>query len=162
MIGDRIKEIRVRCGLNQFDFGKRLSLSQSAVANYEKNVRIPIDAVIASICREFSVSEKWLRTGEGEPFIEKDRDKQIEEMVDEIMRQKPEDFRRRFVRALAALDADGWKAIENFIDAINAERAQASQESKPAPSATTDLTPEEQEIIRQHREKHAGLAESTA
>lgn len=152
MIGERIKEIRVSAGLNQIDFGKRLSLSQSAVANYEKNVRVPLDAVIASICKEFNVSEEWLRTGEGEPFIEKNKDEQIEDMVNEIMVKKPEDFRRRFVRALAALDADGWAALERFIDSIS-EMSKKDEQAVAVPQNSNDLTPEEQEVVRQLREK---------
>ena len=37
-------------------------------------------------------------------------------MVDDIMRDHPEAFRRRFVTALAALDENGWMALEKFID----------------------------------------------
>lgn len=152
MIGDRIKEIRTALKLNQIDFGKRLNLSQSAVANYEKNVRVPIDAVILSICREFSVSEAWLRTGEGEPFVEKTRDQQIEDMVNEIMAEKPEDFRRRFIHALTALDVEGWKAVEAFIDQVAAQ--------EPAPESglkyNKEMSREDflREAARQWDEKH--------
>lgn len=119
MIGDRIKEIRKIKKMNQIEFGEKIGVKQSSMASYENGSRQPVDAVIRSICREFNVNESWLRTGEGNPFVEKDRDQQIEEMVDEIMVEKPEDFRRRFVRALAALDADGWAALERFIDSIS-------------------------------------------
>lgn len=155
MIGERIKEIRVSNGLNQNDFGKRLNLSQSAVANYEKNVRTPIDAVIASICREFSVSEQWLRTGEGDAFIKKSRSQEIREYVDRIQNVN-DNFKAQFAAALAALEEDDWKIILDVVNDIK-EKSMAeknvSPEIGPAPSAVTDLTPEEQEIIRQHREK---------
>lgn len=155
MIGERIKEIRVSNGLNQNDFGKRLNLSQSAVANYEKNVRTPIDAVIASICREFSVSEQWLRTGEGDAFIKKSRSQEIREYVDRIQNVN-DNFKAQFAAALAALEEDDWKIILDVVNDIKEKsmaKKNVSPEIGPAPYAVTDLTPEEQEIIRQHREK---------
>lgn len=152
MIGDRIKEIRKIKKMNQIEFGEKIGVKQSSMASYENGSRQPVDAVIRSICREFNVNESWLRTGEGNPFVEKDRDQQIEEMVDEIMVEKPEDFRRRFVRALAALDADGWAALERFIDSIS-EMSKKDEQAVAVPQNSNDLTPEEQEVVRQLREK---------
>ena len=74
--------------------------------------------MVFSICREVGVNEEWLRTGEGPQFIEITRAEQIQQMVDDIMRDHPEAFRRRFVTALAGLDEKGWIALENFIDSI--------------------------------------------
>ena len=152
MIGDRIKEIRKIKKMNQIEFGEKIGVKQSSMASYENGSRQPVDAVIRSICREFNVNESWLRTEEGNPFVEKDRDQQIEEMVDEIMVEKPEDFRRRFVRALAALDADGWAALERFIDSIS-EMSKKDEQAVAVPQNSNDLTPEEQEVVRQLREK---------
>ena len=161
MIGERIKEIRVSAGLNQIDFGKRLSLSQSAVANYEKNVRVPLDAVIASICKEFNVSEEWLRTGEGEPFVEKSKREQIIGYLN-MLSDVSENVRNRFADALDAMDEDDWKVIRDVIDQIEKDciarknsgpAAAAINENVDTPSVTADLSPEEREVIRQLREK---------
>ena len=161
MIGERIKEIRVSAGLNQIDFGKRLSLSQSAVANYEKNVRVPLDAVIASICKEFNVSEEWLRTGEGEPFVEKSKREQIIGYLN-MLSDVSENVRNRFADALDAMDEDDWKVIRDVIDQIERDciarknsgpAAAAINENVDTPSVTADLSPEEREVIRQLREK---------
>lgn len=115
----RIKEVRLKFGLTQVEFGKRIGVKQSAVTGYESGNRQPLDTVITSICREFGVNETWLRTGEGPQFLEVTRAEQIQKMVDDIMRDHPEAFRRRFVTALAALDESGWIALENFIDSIS-------------------------------------------
>lgn len=161
MIGERIKEIRVSAGLNQIDFGKRLSLSQSAVANYEKNVRVPLDAVIASICKEFNVSEEWLRTGEGEPFVEKSKREQIIGYLN-MLSDVSENVRNRFADALDAMDEDDWKVIRDVVDQIERDciarknsgpAAAAINENVDTPSVTADLSPEEREVIRQLREK---------
>lgn len=64
----RIRQLRKELGLNQTDFGSRIGVKQTSVAGYETGARVPLDTVIASICREFNVNEEWLRTGEGEMF----------------------------------------------------------------------------------------------
>ncbi len=64
-LNERIKQLRKDLGLTQTEFGKRLGIKQTTVAGYETGGRIPIDAVVSLICREFNVNEEWLRTGEG-------------------------------------------------------------------------------------------------
>ena len=66
----RIKELRKKLDLDQTEFGNRIGVKQGSVSAYEKGIRIPLDSVILSICREFNVNEEWLRTGEGEIFEE--------------------------------------------------------------------------------------------
>ena len=61
----RIKTIRKSNNLTQTEFGKRIGVKGNTVTNYETGLRIPSEAVILAICREFDVSERWLRTGEG-------------------------------------------------------------------------------------------------
>lgn len=64
-MNERIKQIRKKLGLNQTQFGERIGVKQGTIAGYETGARVPLDTVITSICREFSVNEVWLRTGEG-------------------------------------------------------------------------------------------------
>lgn len=69
-IGKRIKELRKdHLHLNQTDFGAPLGLTYSAIGGYEKEIRGVSDATILSICREYGVSEKWLRDGVGDVFV---------------------------------------------------------------------------------------------
>jgi len=152
-IGERVKTLRKdMLNLTADKFGAKLGIQKSAVSKIERGENNLSETLLLSICREFGVNEKWLRTGEGEPFIEKSKDQQIQEMVDEIMATKPEDFRRRFVHALTLLDADGWKALEKFIDSIS-EANKEEPHTVAAPRDSSDLTPEEQELVRQLREK---------
>ena len=68
MIGERIKELRKVLGLTQTKFGDRIGLKQNSVALIETG-RPTSDQTIFAICREFRVSEEWLRTGAGEMFV---------------------------------------------------------------------------------------------
>lgn len=62
-MNDRIKKIRKDAGLTQEQFAKKLGVKRNTVATYEMGRSTPIDAAIASICREFGVNEDWLRNG---------------------------------------------------------------------------------------------------
>ena len=68
---DRIKELRKNLKLTQTEFANKLGIKQNTVAVYESAGRIPSEAVIVSICREFNVNRKWLETGEGDMFLPK-------------------------------------------------------------------------------------------
>lgn len=68
-IGERLKNLRKALGLTQQEFSDKLKVSRSNIATYEVGKNNPAEAVINLICREFNVSETWLRTGEGEMFI---------------------------------------------------------------------------------------------
>lgn len=65
---NRIKQIRIDHKLTQVEFGKRIGVKGNTVTGYETGLRSPTDAIILSICREFNVNEKWLRTEEGDPY----------------------------------------------------------------------------------------------
>lgn len=71
-MNDRILQVRQhpKINLSQEAFGKRLGLTGSGISLIESGRRNASEQVILSICREFSVNECWLRTGEGEMFVE--------------------------------------------------------------------------------------------
>ena len=63
---NRIRQIRRHFDLTQQEFADRIGVKRNTIASYETGRNLPIDSVISLICREFGVSEIWLRTGEGE------------------------------------------------------------------------------------------------
>lgn len=69
-IGERIKKLRRTLNLTQTVFASRIGSVQNTVTGYESGRRNPSAPVISLICREFNVNEDWLRTGEGEMFVE--------------------------------------------------------------------------------------------
>ena len=153
-MSERLKELRKILGLTQQEFADRLGIKRNAVTNYEVGRNSPADIVVSLICREFNVSEAWLRTGEGEPFAKKSRSDEIREYVDRIQGVN-DGFKAQFAAALAALEEEDLKIILDVVNDIK-NRSMAEKKravSAPAPAAIADLTPEEQEIIRQYREK---------
>lgn len=116
---DRIKQVRKSQKLTQTAFGEKIGVKGNTVTNYETGLRTPTDAVIKSICREFDVSEEWLRTGKGKPTIQKSKDEELSEMLADIQRAGENSFRHRLVSALARLDDEGWDNLEKLIDMIS-------------------------------------------
>lgn len=69
-INDRVKQLRKALGLTQVEFGKRIAVAQGYLTNIEKGSRDVTEKILKIICHEFNVSEEWLRTGQGEMFIQ--------------------------------------------------------------------------------------------
>ncbi len=65
---DRIKKLRKSLDMTQQEFADRIGVKRNTIGQYEIGRNEPIDTVINLICREFGVSEEWLRTGNGEMF----------------------------------------------------------------------------------------------
>lgn len=116
-MNERIKALRSALGLNQTDFGAAIGVKQSTVTGYENGTRTPIDAVIASICREFNVSEAWLRTGEGAMFLERSRDEELSAFFGDLLAGQP-DFKRRLITVLSRLNESEWELLEQMADKL--------------------------------------------
>lgn len=70
-IGERIRHLRKNeLKITQDDFASKIDISRSNIGNIEIGRIAVTERIISSICREFSVSEEWLRNGTGEPFIQ--------------------------------------------------------------------------------------------
>lgn len=111
---DRIRLLRKELKLNQTDFGERIGVKQASVAGYEAGIRTPLDAVITSICREFNVSEDWLRTGKGEMFLPTTRDDEIARMTTDLFKEEEDSFKARLILALSKLDESEWALLEKI------------------------------------------------
>ena len=92
------------------------------MATYESGRNEPIDAVISLICTKYNVNENWLRTGEGEMFIEMSYDDEIAQFVGQVMGEEDDSFKKRLISGLAALDDNGWKVLEDFLDSIQTKK----------------------------------------
>ena len=110
---DRIKELRRSLGLTQEEFAARLGIKRGALANYEVGRNEPIDAVVALMCREFHVSEGWLRRGEGEMFVPVSENEALSRFFGEVAFEG-DSFRKRLLVGLSRLDAEDWQALEGI------------------------------------------------
>lgn len=121
-LNERIAQTRKTSGLTQETFGARIGgLSRNYVWMLEKGERVPSDRTIADICREFDVSEEWLRTGTGPMFVEKTRDEELAEFFGHVLAR--DDFKQRLLAALSRLDESEWDMLEQvarkLLDELN-------------------------------------------
>lgn len=121
-MNERIKLLRKALELNQTDFGARIGVKQGTVAAYESGARVPLDSVIVSICREFGVSESWLRSGDGEMFLQLSREEEITKFCMSIIRDPDSEFQRQFVSVLARLEPAQWQLLSDMADKLLAQR----------------------------------------
>ena len=60
MIGDRIKELRIRNDITQADLAKRLQLSRSAINAWEMGISIPSTQYVIELANFFKVSADYI------------------------------------------------------------------------------------------------------
>nr|DAR10298.1 MAG TPA: Repressor protein CI [Caudoviricetes sp.] len=114
-IGQRIREIRKEKKITQQSLADSLGLKQNTVASYEIDRVQPSDRTINDICDKFKVNEQWLRTGEGEPFLEITRNEAITDFMSDILNED-NTFKNRLIAALAKLDESQWKVLEQIAE----------------------------------------------
>jgi transcriptional regulator with XRE-family HTH domain len=65
-LGERIREVRSRKGLNRYEFAAMLGIHPQTLFKYEKNIRTAKSDVIKKIAETFSISVEWLLSGTGD------------------------------------------------------------------------------------------------
>ena len=170
-MNERLKKLRKALDLTQQEFADRIGVKRNTIATYEIGRNTPLDAVIASICREFNVSETWLRTGEGEMFLPSPNG-----VLDELVQKYGLSTRGKvIVEKFLDLNPDIQEAVAVYIEEVAAAFSDAGT-SAPVPvfapadlraehTATESEDPEleaEVEAYRQRRlqEKRPGLQTS--
>jgi transcriptional regulator with XRE-family HTH domain len=68
-MNERVKAARKALSLNQSEFGGRLGVTPTAISKIEGGERGLTDQMILAMCKEYSINETWLRTGDGEMFV---------------------------------------------------------------------------------------------
>ena len=114
-INDRIAWCIKDAGIKKAEFARRLNLSQPFVSELCSGKNNPSDRTIADICREFNISETWLRTGEGEPHIQRDEDAEWQEVLAQIT-VSDDDLIKRIIKAYWSLDEKEKAAVRKLID----------------------------------------------
>lgn len=114
---NRIKTIRTSAGLTQQEFADKLGIKRGTIANYELGRNEPIDAVINLICREFSISENWLRTGEGDMRTPRSREEEIADLVAKAISGTNE-FKKAVIRMICTRSEAELQVLEKMLTTI--------------------------------------------
>lgn len=148
-IGERIKEVRKAAGLTQQKFAESLGLKRNTVGSYEINQISPSDRTIADICRVFGVSEKWLRTGEGDMSAPESEGEPLDAMLLGASLSARE---KALVKSFLELPQSSREAVVDFV-----EQCAKELNSQPQEIVEPDLASEVAALKRQNQELLARL-----
>ena len=110
--GERIRELRKELGLTLEKFGEKIGVTKSTISNIESGNRNATEHMVKSICREFNVSEEWLRTGQGEMFIKLDKEDELMQWAGSVLGDESSSFKKNFIKILMSLTEDEWELLE--------------------------------------------------
>lgn len=88
--GERIKELRKALGLTMEKFGERLGIKKNSVSQIENGKNNVTEQMLKAICREFHVSEQWLREGTGDMFMQPDDETAV--LISNLIDNADDDF----------------------------------------------------------------------
>lgn len=143
--------------LSQAEFAKSLGIGQSTLAMLEVGKRDILDRHIKTICSIYNVDEKWLRTGEGEMFVqsntfsldEKAKQHNLTELEIDIMRgymELPTDTRNNLMGLLGSIyNKHSETAISTEVDPTEVEVEAFRQEIKAEQKGKTLLALDERD-----------------
>ena len=121
-ISSRISAVIKSSGLTKTAFSKKIGLSQPFVSQLASGDASPSDRTIVDICREFGVSEHWLRTGEGEMFVRLSREEEITKFLMTVIRDPDSEFQRQLLATMSKLEPAQWKLMEQMLDNLISQR----------------------------------------
>ena len=117
---ERIKELlqALKNGspkVTQRQLAERIGVTEGAVSGWVSGRRNITDQSLKAICREFNVNEDWLRTGNGEMFIEADED----EFMKAAALLSNDSFVRNIIVEYYKLDEDSRTLLREFINRLS-------------------------------------------
>ena len=126
----RIKEARLALGKSQAEVAERLNVTPNYVYLIESGKKVVTDRFKKDFCREYGVNAEWLITGEGDMFASQDLEQEITAFAASILNSGSDSFKARFIHAIAQLDMDGWKALQQIADSMIAENEKKEKTKK--------------------------------
>ena len=124
---NRVKMIREHFGMCQQKFADSLGIPRSNISMYETDRELT-PAVRSLSCKTCDVNPEWLDPGQGDMFVEVDPEDDLMEWAADVLRDKPESFRRSIVTALRVFTVEDWKEIEMLCDKLLAANKKTAPE----------------------------------
>lgn len=116
-ICERFKDVRNSLGMKQGEFAKGIKTTQGHVSDIENKRKGVSNRVIEIICLKYGISEKWLRTGEGEMYQYTDTDDYSE--ITTLIGEKDPRARQAIMDYWKLSEADKqlfWQFADKFLN----------------------------------------------
>ena len=125
LICSRIKALRNQLRMKQIDFGDRINVAQGYYSSIENGKRPATEKIIKLIClqtwKSKRVNEIWLRTGEGDMFIEPLEISETAKIVSLLLENKDNPFYiiiEEIMRSYEHLDSSSRAALTQYASLI--------------------------------------------
>ena len=151
-INDRIRELRKSKGLTMEQFGDVIGLTKATVSRLESGAVSATEQTVKSICREFGVSEAWLRTGEG-PMLDHTSGSILDRLTAEY---HLDDRKRAILTAFLKLSPADQDAILRYVDGVVSELN--AQPAAPSLDVDAEVEAYRQELLAQKQAEAAASA----
>lgn len=112
-INDRFRKVLKDSGLSQEKFAERITRGRGEIANIVYDKTVLKDDILRAVCKEFSINEEWLRTGQGEMRVELNERQKISHFLGDVLSTAP-DERSAFISALADLPPEFWPLVADL------------------------------------------------
>lgn len=116
---ERIKEIRKTLKMTMERFGERLGVTKTAISNIEKSKRKVTEQMRKAICREFNINGDWLRTGNGEMFVQLSQEDETAHIVQDMLGSNTGSFYNiilEIAKSYKKLSPTSRKALDELAD----------------------------------------------
>lgn len=111
-MNERIKALRKVLGMSQDIFAEKLGLTKNYISLIENGNRNLSEQSVKVLCKEFNVSEEWLRNGTGEMFLPVDRNADIARLTKQLLDEESDSFKNRLISILSNLSVEEWQYLE--------------------------------------------------
>ena len=138
----RIHAVRAQADLTMAEFAKRIGMTTSSISLFESGKATPSDRTVLSICREFGVNERWLRTGEGEMF-EQTRASVLDRLSTEYDLSREQ---RSVIEAFLDLDPQERDVILKYVHNVFDRSAESAAQSTAIPDKEAQRIAESDEF----------------
>lgn len=135
-MNERIKKLRKSKNLSMEKFGEKLGVGKVAISYIESGKRGVTDQMVKSICREFGVTEEWLRYGTGE-MKEIDASEELEALA---VRYKLSHGAQIAVEKFVNMEDEDQQVLLNYFKEVAAALASDDVSEAPAPPPALDLS----------------------
>lgn len=114
---ERISKLIQALKIKKVEFASAIGVSQPFVSELCSGAKLPSDRTISDICRVYHVNESWLRTGEGDMFLDLPPDKEIDDIFAQI-KMSDDNTIKAIIRAYWKLPDEHKAVIRQLIDDI--------------------------------------------
>lgn len=143
----RILQVRKYLGLSQKAFGEALGVTRDVIANYENGRVVPTQTIIKLLGTKYSISQKWLETGNGEMLDQTKQKSDLEILFETLSTNDKDGYKKRLVSVMARLKPEDWEVLERI----------AREMRQPEPPSQADPTAAEM-TLEQEADEFAAMA----